>query len=192
MDGLDLVRFLHIITVVFMAAPLYNLIVVAERAKLGNAHVQVDRFVENLMRGAAARCYAFQATALITGLLLVGMQYPMSSLVENGVLLAKLLLLLGLAALLTVVSVSLQPGIDRLLAQVTGDTIPEDLGRQMGLLRLRRKRLAAVCLFVVILTVLLGLQIVTSYGLALNLLLVALAGLFAWRVYASGIPFGWF
>ncbi len=192
MDGLDLVRFLHIITVVFMAAPLYNLIVVAERAKLGNAHVQVDRFVENLMRGAAARCYAFQATALITGLLLVGMQYPMSSLVENGVLFAKLLLLLGLAALLTVVSVSLQPGIDRLLAQVTGDTIPEDLGRQMGLLRLRRKRLAAVCLFVVILTVLLGLQIVTSYGLALNLLLVALAGLFAWRVYASGIPFGWF
>jgi hypothetical protein len=192
MDGLDLVRFLHIITVVFMAAPLYNLIVVTERAKLGSAHVQVDRFVENLMRGAAARCYAFQATALITGLLLVGMQYPMSSLVENGVLLAKLLLLLGLAALLTVVSVSLQPRIDRLLAQVTGEAIPEDVGRQMGLLRLRRKRLAAVCLFVVILTVLLGLQIVTSFGLALNGLLVVLAGLFARRVYASGIPFGWF
>ncbi|MBI4868052.1 MAG: hypothetical protein HY816_13990 [Candidatus Wallbacteria bacterium] len=46
-----------------MAAALHNLIVVAERAELGNAHVQVDRFVENLMQGAAARCYAFQATA---------------------------------------------------------------------------------------------------------------------------------
>ena len=35
MDLYNLLKFLHIVTVVFMAAPLYNLIVVNERVSFG-------------------------------------------------------------------------------------------------------------------------------------------------------------
>jgi hypothetical protein len=47
----DTLKFLHVITVVFMAAPLYNLVVVNERVRFGKAHLDVDRYFENLIRG---------------------------------------------------------------------------------------------------------------------------------------------
>ncbi len=187
----DLLKFLHILTVVFMAAPLYNLVVVNERVKFGKAHIQVDRYFENLIRGNAARCYVFQATALVTGVILVSLAGSWLSLVTNWVLLAKLIILLILTALLSVVTFSLQPRIDGLLAQVTGDAIPQEIAAQLGPIRLRRKRLAATCLFLVISTVLLGLQVSVPFGAPLNALLLLLAAVFAWRVYRTPIPYGW-
>ena len=130
MNLYDLLKFLHILTVVFMAAPLYNLVVVNERVKFGKAHIQVDRYFENLIRGNAARCYVFQATALVTGVILVGLGGSLVSLVTNWVLLAKLIILLILTGLLSVVTFSLQPRIDGLLAQVTGDAIPQESDRE--------------------------------------------------------------
>lgn len=191
MNLYDLLKFLHILTVVFMAAPLYNLVVVNERVKFGKAHVQVDRYFENLIRGNATRCYVFQATALVTGVLLVGLAGSWLSLVTNWVLLTKLIILLVLTGLLSVVTFSLQPRIDGLLAQVTGDTIPQEVVAQIGPIRLRRKRLAATCLFLVITTVLLGLQVSVPFGVPLTALLLLLAALFAWRVYKTPIPYGW-
>src|SRR3990172_1831606 len=191
MNLYDLLKFLHILTVVFMAAPLYNLVVVNERVKFGKAHIQVDRYFENLIRGNAARCYVFQATALVTGVLLVGLGGSWITLATNWVLLAKLIILLILTGLLSVVTFSLQPRIDGLLAQVTGDAIPQEIAAQIGPVRLRRKRLAATCLFMVISTVLLGLQVSAPFGAPLNALLLLLAAVFAWRVYSTPIPFGW-
>lgn len=191
MNFYALVKFLHILTVVFMAAPLYNLVVVNERVRFGKAHIQVDRYFENLIRGNATRCYVFQATALVTGVLLLGLGGSLVSLVTNWVLLAKLIILLVLTGLLSVVVFSLQPRIDGLLAQVTGDTIPQDVAAQLGPIRLRRKRLAATCLFLVISTVLLGLQVFSTFGAPLNALLLLLAAVFAWRVYSTPIPYGW-
>lgn len=188
----QLLKFLHILTVVFMAAPLYNLIVVNERVRFGKAHLQVDQYFENLIRGNSIRCYIFQLTALVTGLLLVGLGGSGLSLFTNWVLLAKLLLLLALMGLLSVVTFSIQPRIDRLLAQAQGDeTIPQPVAAQIAPLRLRRKRLASVCLFLVITTVLLGLQVFTPFGAALTILLIVLAALFAWRVYKTPIFYGW-
>lgn len=187
----DLLKFLHILAVVFMAAPLYNLVVVNERVKFGKAHIQVDRYFENLIRGNAARCYVFQATALVTGVLLVGLRGSWFSLVTNWVLLAKLIILLILSALLSVVTFSLQPRIDGLLAQVAGESIPQDIAAQIGPIRLRRKRLAATCLFLVITTVLLGLQVFSPFGAPLTVLLLILAAVFSWRVYTTPIPYGW-
>ena len=149
MEFYDLLKFVHILTVVFMAAPLYNLVVVNERVKFGKAHIQVDRYFENLIRGNATRCYIFQATALVTGVLLVGLGGSWVSLVTNWVLLVKLIILLVLTGLLSVVTFSLQPRIDALLAQVTGDAIPQEIATQIGPIRLRRKRMAATCLFLV-------------------------------------------
>ena len=191
MNLYDLLKFLHILTVVFMAAPLYNLVVVNERVKFGKAHIQVDRYFENLIRGNATRCYVFQATALVTGVILVGLGGTLVSLVTNWVLLTKLIILLILTALLSVVTFALQPRIDRLLAQVTGDAVPQEIAAQLGPIRLRRKRLAATCLFLVISTVLLGLQVSVPFGAPLNALLILLAAVFAWRVYSSPIPYGW-
>lgn len=187
----DVMKFLHVLTVVFMAAPLYNLIVVNERARFGKAHIQVDRYFESLIRGNATRCYVFQITALVTGVLLVGLGGSLVSLVTNWVLLAKLILLLALTGLLSVVTFSLQPRIDSLLAQAQGEAIPQEIGAQIGPLRLQRKRLATLCLFLVITAVLLGLQVFSPFALPLTGLLILLAALFAWRVYRTPIPYGW-
>jgi len=51
--------------------------------------------------------------------------------------------------------------------------------------------MAATCLFLVISTVLLGLQVSAPFGVPLNALLLLLAAAFVWRVYSSPIPYGW-
>ena len=122
----NIVKFFHILAVVFMAAPLYNLIVVHERRRIGKAPFVVDRFFENIIKGAAIRCYVYQFTALLTGILLIPLAgFAWNDLIENPILLAKLLLLLSLTALLSVVHFRIQPAIESLLAEVQGDEIPE-------------------------------------------------------------------
>ena len=187
----DTLKFLHIITVVFMAAPLYNLVVVNEREKFGKAHLDVDRYFENLIRGNSIRCYVFQITALVTGVALAILGGSVASLFTNWVLLVKLLLLLVLMALLSVVHFSLQPRIDVLLAEATGDALAPALAARIAPLRVRRKRLAAICLFLVITTVVLGLQVFTRFTPPTTAILVGAAGVFAWRVYSSRVAYGW-
>ena len=191
MDLYELLKFLHIITVVFMAAPLYNLIVVNERVSFGKAHLQVDQYFENIIRGSSARCYTFQLTALVTGVLLVMLGGDLLSLFTNWVLLLKLLLLLVLTGLLSVVRFSIQPRIDRLLTQAEGDAIPPAIAAGIAPLRLRRKRLASGCLFLVTTTVLLGVQVFSPFQAQTTLILVGLAALFTWRVNTSRVPYGW-
>ena len=188
----DVLKFLHILSVVFMSAPLYNLIVVNERVRFGKAPFAVDRYFENIIRGASTRCYVYQLTALVTGVLLVTVGgFPLTYLLENRVLLAKVVLLFALMALLSVVHFRLQPAIDRILGGVEGDMLPPEAAAQVLPLRTGRKRLAALCLFMVIAIVLLGLQVHGSYGVPLNALLFALAALFSFRVYRTPIRFGW-
>ncbi len=187
----DLLKFIHVLAVVFMAIPLFNLIVVNERVLFGKAHLQVDQYFENIIRGGALRCYAFQLTVLVSGLLLVGLSQPWSALYLNWVLGAKLLLLVVLTALLSAVHFSLQPRIDGLLAQASGDSIPAAIAAQIAPLRMQRKQLAAICLFLVVTTVLLGVQVSAHFTPGLTAALVVLAGLFAWRVYKTRIPYGW-
>lgn len=52
-------------------------------------------------------------------------------------------------------------------------------------------RLAGVCLFLVITTVILGLQVFEVFHPWLTAALIALAALFAWRVNQSPVRFGW-
>ncbi len=188
----DAVKFLHILAVVFMSAPLYNLIVVNERVGFGRAPFAVDRYFENIIKGAAVRCYVYQLTALGTGLLLLPLDgLPWIFLFENRVLLVKFLLLLALMGLLSMVHFRIQPAIEKLLNQVKGEEIPQEIAEGIAPFRIRRKRLAAVCLFIVIVIVLLGLQVFTMFGFPLTALLIVLAALFSWRVYRTPIRFGW-
>lgn len=193
MRAYDAVKFLHILTVVFMAAPLYNLVVVNERLRFGKAPYAVDRYFENLIKTNAARCFVFQVTAFISGILLILLAgLPLTTLLTNSVLLAKFLLLATLTVLLSYVHFGIQPRIEALLAQVQGPEIPPDIGAKISPWRARRKKLAGFCLFFVITLVLLGLQVYAGFDLRLTALFVVLAALFSWRVYKTNIPYGWF
>ncbi len=188
----EAVRFLHILSVVFMSAPLYNLIVVNERVRFGKAPFAVDRYLENIIKGAALRCYVYQLTVLATGIILLPLAgLPLTAVLENRVLLAKLLLLVALTVLLSIVHFRIQPAIDKLLSRVDGDEIPADIAGQVVPLRARRKRLAAICLFIFITVILLGLQVYGRFGLPVNVILVALAALFSYRAYRTPVRFGW-
>lgn len=188
----NIIRFVHILAVVFMAAPLYNLIVVHGRRRIGKAPFVVDRYFENIIKGAAIRCYVYQFTALFTGILLIPLGgFHWSDLIDNPILLAKLLLLLLLTALLSVVHFQIQPAIEAILAKVQGDEMPEGIAKQIAPIRLRRTRLATVCLFIVITIVLLGLQVTSRFGPLATATLIVIAGLFSWRVYRAGVRIGW-
>lgn len=188
----EVMKFFHILSVVFMSAPLYNLIVVHERRRFSKPPFVVDRYFENIIKGAAIRCYIYQFTALGTGILLIPLGgFAWSDLTMNPILLMKLLLLVTLTSLLSVVHFKIQPALEALLAEVQGDEIPEDIVKQIIPLRLRRTRLASVCLFIVITLVLLGLQVTSRFGLATTAILILLAALFSWRVYRTSVRFGW-
>ena len=91
---------LHVLAFVFMSIPLFNLIVVNERAQLGSAfNYSVDRYMENIIRRGATRCFTFQSTVLLTGvLMLVVGPLGIGALWGNWVLLVKTLVLLTLTA----------------------------------------------------------------------------------------------
>ncbi len=195
MDSLySALKFLHVLGFVFMAIPLFNLIVVNERALLGVPfQFHADRYMENIIRRGATRCFVFQGTVLATGvLMLVVGPLGLSALWTNWVLLAKMLMLFTLMALLSYVHLGLQPQIEAILASVTADAAPSaDLPARLKPYRVRRKRLATLCLFLVITTIVLGLQVYGRFSVGLTTGLIALAALFAWRANRTLLRFGW-
>jgi len=190
----DVLKFLYIISFVFMSIPLFNLIVVNERAMMGKSFVYAtDRYMENIIRRGAARCYVFQTSVLITGiLLLIFGDLGIEDLWKNWVLLVKALLLFVLMGLLSYVHLGLQPKIETRMVELNPDTpAPEDFSAQLKPYRVRRKQLATFCLFIVITTIILGMQVYGTFSPALNFVLIALASLFAWRANKTLIRFGW-
>jgi hypothetical protein len=187
-------KFLHVLSFVFMAIPLFNLIVVNERALLGVPfHYHTDRYMENIIRRGATRCFVFQGTVLATGaLMLVVGPLGVTALWSNWVLLVKTLLLLGLMALLSYVHFRLQPHIETVLATVTADMVPPaDLPGRLKPYRVLRKRLATLCLFLVITAIVLGMQVYGRFSAGLTAVLIGLAALFAWRANRTLLRFGW-
>lgn len=152
MDNLyEVLKLLHILSFVFMSIPLFNLIVVNERAMMGGAFVYAtDRYMENIIRRGASRCYVFQISVLVTGLSLLIFGPGIEALWQNWVVLVKTLLLFVLMGLLSHVHFSLQPKIEARMAEVKPDEpAPENFGAQLKPYRVRRKRLATFCLFIV-------------------------------------------
>ena len=191
----DILKFLHFISFVFMSVPLFNLIVVNERVLLGTSFIyQVDRYMENIIRRGAIRCFVFQSTVLITGvLLLISGPLGIKSIWQNWVLLVKTLLLFTLMGLLSYVHFSLQPKIEALLANLNPDSpVPEGLLKQLKPYRIRRKKLATFCLFIVITIIILGLQVYRTFNPILNIGLIVLGGVFTVRANKTLVRFGWF
>lgn len=189
----NLLKLIHILGVVFMSAPLYSLVIVNERALFSPMMVySVDRYMENLIKKQAARCYVFQLTVLISGFWLVYLgSGGFSPVLIDLVLATKTIILLVLIGLLSYIHISIQPRIEALLAKVSGDPIPVEIAAGIKPLRMKRKKLASFCLFLVLSAIILGLQVFTHFNLVINAVLFLLAAIFAWRAYKVPVPFGW-
>ena len=190
---INILKVVHIVNAVLMAWPFYALVAVNQRVRLGPPlGDRTDTYLENIIKNRTLPCYVFQGTALVTGLALVLLRgLGLDALLTNPVLGLKFLLLLVIAGLLTYVHARVQPRIDALFAKVGKSPVPQDSAQQIGALRLRRKRIASVCLFVVLTLVMLGVQVWSPFPVLLTLVLVIAIALFTWRAYTSVTPYGW-
>ena len=195
MDNIyNLLIFLHVMGFVFMSVPLFNLIVVNERALLGvSFNYYADRYMENIIKHGAYRCYIFQLTVLITGVLFILFgPFEFEALWMNWKILIKTILLFILMGMLSYVHFKLQPKIESYLSELNEKSaIPDNLVSQLKPFRVRRKWMATFCLFLVIVSIILGLQVYDSFSPILNIILIGLAGLFVLKVNKTLIRFGW-
>ena len=190
----DLLKVVHLISFVFMSIPLFNLIVVAERGKMGpDINYHVDIYMENILSGGSTRCFVYQATVGISGiLLLVYGTLGIEALWTEWIISLKTLLLLTLITLLSRVHIKIQPAIDGIFEKLKPeDKISDDDLKELRSLRGFRKKIASFCLFLVLTIIVLGFQVYTTFSPLFAGSLVLLAALFSRRVYNKGIPFGW-
>ena len=190
---IDILKVIHILTAVLMAWPYYALVLVNQRARLGAPlGDRADIYMENIIRNRTIPCFVFQVTALVTGLALVQMRWGLGVLLTNPILFAKFSLLIFIMLLLLFVHFVLQPKIDNLFAQQKGNfPIPPDIASQIITFRIRRKRMASVCMFTVLVIVMLGSQVYTVIPDWLNAVLVLCIAAFTWRTYKSTTSLGW-
>ncbi|MFQ5595721.1 MAG: hypothetical protein ACE5HA_16365 [Anaerolineae bacterium] len=191
-DLISFLRVLHIISAILMAWPMYALVAVNQRVQLGPPlGDRADTYIENIIKNRTIPCFVFQATALVTGLALVLLPgWGLGTLVTNSALGLKFLLLLLITGLLSYVHFSLQPQIDALFAQAS-NPVPANAAPRIGALRLRRKRVASICMFGVLTVSMLGVQVWAPFPLWLTILLVIAIAVFTWRAYQSVTPYGW-
>ncbi len=190
----EIILFLHVMSFVFMSVPLFNLIVVNERALLGvKFNYFVDRYMENIIGHGASRCFVFQTTVIVTGiLLLIFGDLGIEALWSSWVIIAKVILLLTLMLMLSFVHFRLQPKIEELMSTIDSDSeIPEGFAARLKPFRVLRKRMATGCLFLVITIIILGMQVYATYDPIVAIILITLAGLFSTHVSKSLIRFGW-
>lgn len=186
--------FLHVMGFVFMSTPLFNLIVVNERALLGSTfNYYADRYLENIIRHGAIRCYVFQWTVLVSGLLmLIFGPRGIEALWTSWIVLSKTLILFTMMGLLSYVHFSLQPKIESFMSKVGAeDVVPDEFAAQMKPYRVLRKRLATFCMFLVIAAIILGLQVYDTFNPILTISLIGLGGFFSWRAKRTLLRFGW-
>lgn len=190
----DLLRAIHVISFVFMSIPLFNLIVASERGHFGpDFNYSVDNYMENILRGGAIRCFVFQASVGITGILLIFLgPLGIEALWTNWIIALKTVLLFTLIILLSRVHLKIQPDIDSLMARIEPETPPSmDITDALKPLRILRKKLASFCLFIVLTIIIFGLQVYSPFSPLLTGSLLILAALFSRMAYTKGIPFGW-
>jgi len=86
----------------------------------------------------------------------------------------------------------LQPKIEKIMENIGPESeIPENIVTQLKPYRVRRKKMATFCLFLVITIIILGMQVYTSFDPIVSVSLIILAGLFSWHVSKTLIRFGW-
>ena len=181
----------HLVAMLFMAAPLYALLAVGERGRFTiPPNYNTDRYLENILKNQPRRCYAYLAVILVTGILLT---WDRGWIWTDWALIAKLVAFVALASLLSYVRFTIQPHIESILAGwEPGEELPPEKRPAFLAWRGRRKRLAGICLFLVLTSLIMGVRVASSYAPWLVAVFIVAAALFAWRVYRKPVPFGWF
>ena len=190
----NIAKFVHVISFVFMSIPLFNLIIVNERALMGpSLNYETDRYFENIIKRGAIRCFVFQWTVFISGAVILTLGSGLTVIFSNWVLTVKTLILILLMSLLSYVHFSLQPKIEKLLVSLSpGEQPPEDLSEKLVPFRIQRKKLATICLFLVITAIIFGVQTYTRFHPFVSIALISFAAGFSLRANKSLIRFGWF
>ena len=190
----NVAKFSHVISFAFMSIPLFNLIIVNERALMGpSLNYATDRYFENIIKRGAIRCYVFQCTVFLSGIVILFLGPGLNAIWSNWILTAKTLILLLLMSLLSYVHFSIQPKIENLLGSLSPtEPVSEDLPGKLAPFRILRKKLATVCLFLVITAIILGVQTYSRFHPFVSIALVLLAAGFSLRANKSLIRFGWF
>ena len=184
----------HLLSTLMMAAPFYMLVIVNERALFGGPlNYQTDRYMENIIRHNAVRCFIFQGTMLLSGLALTYVSgYGWAALLTLPALVTKWVALLTLVSLLAYIHFSLQPRIEALMNEIKPDSpAPADVAAKIGSLRRRRKKFSGICLFLVLAALIMGLKVTFNYNVYLAIALVIVSGIYAWRVYRKPVRLGW-
>lgn len=194
MEWRTLFLLIHLLSTLFMAAPFYMLIIVNERVRFGAPlGYFTDRYMENMVRNNSVRCFVFQGTMAASGLALffiTGRSW--SALFTDPTIVIKWLALAVMVSLLTYIHTSLQPRIETLMEQVKPDApVPQGIGPQIAALRSRRKKFAGICLFLVLTALIMGLRATFLYDYYMAVIFIAVAALYAWRVYRKPVPLGW-
>lgn len=189
----SVLKVIHIASAVLLAWPYYALAAVNQRALLGPPlGDRTDTYMENVIKSRTVPCFVFQATVLVSGIALMLLQgLGLSALITIPMLGAKFLLLLLIVGLLTYVHVALQPRIDAAFSEAVEESIPPELAKRIGAMRLRRKRIASICMFVVLTNVVLGVQVSAAFPVVVAAVLIVAVGAFTWRAFSSNTPFGW-
>jgi len=189
----SVLQVLHVLAAILMAWPFYALVAVNERARLGPpVGDRLDNYLESVLKGRVFPCFVFQATVMGTGLGLIVLHgLGFEALLVNPALGAKFSLLILIGVLLGYVHRKLQPKIDALFATSPHGPVSLDTAKAIASLRLRRKRLASICLFSVLTMAMLGVQVWGPFPSWLSLLLLGALALFTYRAYRSTTPYGW-
>lgn len=191
-DARGLVVLLHVASALFMAAPLYMLVIVNERARLGvPLGLPHDAYLENIVRRQPIRCYAYLTVLAATGVALV-LQSGNAEAFLAPTILVKIVATVALFAILSYVHFGLQPRIDALVGRLApGAPAPDDVTQALPALRMRRKRLAATCLFLVLVAAAFGVRLLVSLSPLATAVVVVAALALAWRAYRTGVRYGY-
>lgn len=175
-----------------MTWPCYALVVVNQRAQFGPPlGDRVDIYMETIIRNPAIPCFEFQATALVGGLMIVVLSLPnFSAFFQYPNLVIKFGLLLLISSLLSYVHFIFQPKIDALFLEFGSTHLP-GTSSQISRLRLRRKRVASICLFTILTISMLGAQAWKPLPIWVTVVMLGLFAIFTWRGYKSIPRFGW-
>ncbi len=181
----------HLLGMLFMAAPLYALLAVGERGRFTvPPNYNTDRYLENILKSQPLRCYAYLAVVLVTGILLI---WSKGWIWTDWALIAKLVAFTALVSLLSYVHFIIQPHIETILAGwKPGEEVPPEKKQSFLAWRGKRKRLAGICLFLVLTSLIMGVRVTWGYAPWLAVVFVVAAALFTWRVYRTPVRFGWF
>ncbi len=185
------VLLLHLVAMLFMAAPLYALLAVGERGRFTiPPNYNTDRYLENILKNQPLRCYAYLAVILVTGILLIWARGWMWA---DWALITKLVAFALLTGLLSYVHFTIQPHIESILAGwKPGEEVSSEKRPAFLAWRGRRKRLAGICLFLVLTSLIMGVRVTWGYAPWLAAVFVVAAALFTWRVYRTPVRLGWF